>query len=428
MIHQPVQWGEDKGVETRFLVDQDYIREAPLTNGRPCYYAVTAYAYNPDGVPNVVESAKQSVTAVPQNPVLDVEYNAEAGESIPVFRTGQSQGQVLVEAADPSRITGDDYEVSFFIEQDPASAHFQETGYRLTNTTTGEVLLERFDQTVNAVNPVVEGLLVHVLGTEPDLNIVVQVANPTYPEPMPDEQQDDAGRPYGGNNVWLSMSCPDDANHSGRYFWSYDGNYADDLTSSHDFEVRWKDGVTDYSWMIWPWESSGAVIGKVPFELWDIGRSTPGDSTDDIRMIPVSYCYENTPGVFDLPSGNMTENYGGYPCSDRIYFYYSDGENGDRTYQDFHNACETGDVQEANACWGLIYSPPLQCLVVVNYTSLDHMGAPAAGSVDRFITNKPNSPLDVFTFSTADYAPTKSADIAKERLKTIQVFPNPYFC
>jgi hypothetical protein len=426
LIEQTVQHGSDSGLFYHFHVETNYCTGDSLINGWPYYFAVSAYSYREDGRPKTMESAKQVVTAVPQNPVLDVSFNASVGDTIPVVHNGISQGQVIVQVMDPAGLTGDDYEVTFFIEEDENSDHYEETGWRLTNMSTNSVLLDdQFDQS-GMENKIVEGLLVQAFSPDEGILAFIEVANPTYPEPMPDEQLDNAGRPYGGNNVWWSLSCPDDINQNGRYFWSHQSTYIGDLSACHDYEIRWKDGVTNYSWAEWGFENGS--FNKVPFELWDIGIATPYDATDDERMIPVCYAAGYTVGVWDVPNGAAVEDHWGYGCSDRVFFYYPDPP---YTYADFHAAAEAGNFSAANGMWGVVYplgNRPLIRLVVVNYDHEYTGPGPAAGTVDRVLTNKPNSPLDVFTFSTADYAPTKSADIAKERLNQIQVFPNPYFC
>ncbi|MCK4817693.1 T9SS type A sorting domain-containing protein, partial [bacterium] len=67
--------------------------------------------------------------------------------------------------------------------------------------------------------------------------------------------------------------------------------------------------------------------------------------------------------------------------------------------------------------------PIVTATIFVDYRG---RGLPIGNKV-KFITNKLNLELDTFTFSTADYAPSKNATVAKDRLDDIQIFPNPYF-
>ena len=156
--------------------------------------------------------------------------------------------------------------------------------------------------------PVKEGLIIDVRGPSAGVTGFIQVANPTYPEPMPPDQCDDTDD-YVGNSVYRSLSCPDDVNHNGRYFWGKQGGHIGDLSASHDYEIRWKDGVTDYSWGEWGFEDGS--FGKVPFELWDIGFATPHDASDDERLavrLVASGMYptvllKRTTGAISAPTG-----------------------------------------------------------------------------------------------------------------------------
>jgi hypothetical protein len=223
----------------------------------------------------------------------------------------------------------------------------------------------------------------------------------------------------------LSLSCPDDENHDGRYFYSYQYDYHGDLSASHDYEIRWKDGTTEYSWGEWGFQDGS--FDKVPFELWDIGFATPYDDTDDEQMIPIMYSPGGgTTGVWDVPNGSNVEAIWGYACSDRFYFYYPDPG---FTYADFHTAAEGGDYGTADGMWGIVYDRPrpIARIVVINWSHEYTGPEPAAGSIDRIYTNKPNSTADTYTWDTAAYAASKDAEIAKERLDDINLFPNPYF-
>jgi hypothetical protein len=144
-------------------------------------------------------------------------------------------------------------------------------------------------------------------------------------------------------------------------------------------------------------------------------------------MIPICYGAGETVGVWDVPNGAAVEDYWGYACSDRVYFYYPDPA---YTYDDFYTAAEGGDYGTADGMWGIVYpygKRPIMRVVVINYSHEYTGPSPSAGTVDRIMTNKPNSPADTFSWSTAQYAATKSADVAKERLDDINLFPNPYF-
>ncbi len=50
---------------------------------------------------------------------------------------------------------------------------------------------------------------------------------------------------------------------------------------------------------------------------------------------------------------------------------------------------------------------------------------PSPGTVCRWITNKPNTPNDVFSFTAPEVK--ESAELAREAVEKVTVYPNPYY-
>jgi hypothetical protein len=265
---------------------------------------------------------------------------------------------------------------------------------------------------------VVDGLMVRVLNAVPGMLACVETANPAY-RPLPDGQMDDAGRPFGGKNVWATPSCLDDANHNGRFLISHQRAFFEgDLGWSHDYEIRW---TAEGSWASYGWSTMTWI--KVPFELWDIGFGTPDDPSDDEQMVAILDEAGGTPDVWDIPNGGEVDEISGLPCSDGILFYYADGSPGG--YRDISDACDSGNFEAANLMWNAVYNVAFMRIVVARDDG--GTGDPGIGTVVRFLTNKPNRPGDAFTFSTAGFEPETGVDSAKEDVLKINVFPNPYF-
>ncbi|MBK8943726.1 MAG: T9SS type A sorting domain-containing protein [Ignavibacteriae bacterium] len=113
----PQQFGDDNGVQHSFQVTKDYITGEQLENGTTYYFAVTAYAYNPDPlhVPNTLETPLNIMEVIPQNPdpgytLPDFEY----GDGLEVTQTtGTANAVVTAKVVDPMKLTGHDYEVYF---------------------------------------------------------------------------------------------------------------------------------------------------------------------------------------------------------------------------------------------------------------------------------------------------------------------------
>ncbi len=77
VVNYPVQFGNDGGLTYTMNLTQDHLTwngNADLVNGHPYYYAVTAYSYDPDQVPNNLETSKQVLTAIPSLGLPGTDY------------------------------------------------------------------------------------------------------------------------------------------------------------------------------------------------------------------------------------------------------------------------------------------------------------------------------------------------------------------
>jgi hypothetical protein len=417
LIEMPMQQGSDTGVQNAFFIEKDYLRNVPLVNGRPYYFAVTGYAYNPTGVPKILENAATGVEVIPQRPVLDTQWNADIGDVLTGTPSIPSDGICNVIINDPSAVTGDDYEVSFSEDTDPDSPYFGDLVYDLTNVTTGEVLLAGKPQGgLEGGYETTEGLEVQVAGPASGLKDIVEVAYAGTAVDPPD-------------NVFHSL------NSNATYFFNFGGGggaisrgeryitYAE----PDDFEMRFTE---DGGWLVFAFEND--LIRTVPFEIWRIGSGTPDDASDDVRMVP--FMYSNVAPNTDGGTDTGHEPTWGYPCSDWIYWMDAEGDDG---YDNFAAQCATTgagntypyatdgstDGYWADFHGGFVY--PIGRSLICDY---DLGGAwPPAGTTIRLTTKKPITEDLVFSFSTAQYKADKNADVAKERLDDINVFPNPYF-
>ena len=114
------QFGSDSGIQRYLDITTDALNSnTPLINGTRYYFAVTAYAFNPDpnAVPNNLENPIAIFTVVPQDmkPGNRVYTEYAEGEAAD-HATGSGNAAVSWQVIDPTKVTGDDYEV-FFNEQ-----------------------------------------------------------------------------------------------------------------------------------------------------------------------------------------------------------------------------------------------------------------------------------------------------------------------
>ncbi len=112
---QPVQFGTDSGIKRSITLAQDAILSTPLVNGKPYYYALTTYSYNPDpnalilGVPVSLESAKDAIVATPQGAAIGSEVPTASGQVLAHSRS--LDDAVVPEILNPAALNGASYSV-----------------------------------------------------------------------------------------------------------------------------------------------------------------------------------------------------------------------------------------------------------------------------------------------------------------------------
>jgi hypothetical protein len=115
---QPDEYGTDSGIQRYFIDSTDAFNgNLPLNNGTNYYFAVTAYGYNPKGVPKALENPMSSITVNPHsnNPGV-ASSNLGPLSSSNITHSGTADATVSVKVVNPSLTTGDKYQVSFHNE------------------------------------------------------------------------------------------------------------------------------------------------------------------------------------------------------------------------------------------------------------------------------------------------------------------------
>jgi hypothetical protein len=112
------QYGTDSGIKRFFIDSLDAFNgNKPLNNGSYYYYAVTAYSYNPKGVPRSLEDPISVITVQPQAtaPGVTTSILGPLADST-VSHTGTADATVAVDVVNPAITTGDKYQVTFHNE------------------------------------------------------------------------------------------------------------------------------------------------------------------------------------------------------------------------------------------------------------------------------------------------------------------------
>jgi hypothetical protein len=438
--------GNDGGASRFFRTTLDAFTGVRLVNGHPYYFAVTAYGYNPYGIPKMYEGPLEVFTVTPHAPPPGTRYVAVYGDTIQTVHTGPSDGGAFGLIVDPSTVTGHDYKVVFRADATGT------TVWDVVDATTNAVKLAgQTNLTGDNAYSVVDGIQVKVTGPALDVKDFQHVDNPAgaisppsycgfstfngWGFPDPDESRGggpitdwDGGRwgiNTGGNAADLDYSY--EARFKPRTF------RGDDFSRfvPYDFEIRF----TAAGGKAWLGFTDGAVI-NVPFELWNIGIGTPNDPSDDYRMIPWVNDADGNDQFNLLQQDHGVSGGDNDPYTDWIYWYEPhDKTPGQAGYQ--NEFVNRGDAYDGSDGAGNDHLEVMARMVLVNvnggsvsdptWPANVNSLMPATGNVIRILSTKPSSSADVFAYTTAGIGATTSTDLAKTDINMINVFPNPYF-
>jgi hypothetical protein len=115
LLELPAQFGTDSGLNHYVEITYDAINSRSIINHRKYYFAVTAYAYDPDAAQRVIESPINAIEAVPGGPGLGNALASGFSDTLAITHTGLSDAVFLPHVVDPYKLTNHDYEISFDI-------------------------------------------------------------------------------------------------------------------------------------------------------------------------------------------------------------------------------------------------------------------------------------------------------------------------
>jgi len=428
------QFGNDTQISRFIALERDAFKDRPLINGIRYYYAVTAYSYNPDAKPNNLESPLSIITVIPTSDNPGVRPTYLHGDTIAVSHaSGVSDGSVVPLVIDANKLTGDSYEVTFD-EVDDA------TVWNLTNTSTStQVLTNQTNQSGDDEYATVDGMLLKAIGPPPgvkDWDVPQGTRRFTWGNADGFEWEGFNGAiGYGSpfavfgpgpepiaasdlKNVLLILARVPDTT-------TFENPSIDPSDPNVSYGYRFGRGFGDPPALpeFAPYILSANTDGytyqdftpSVPLSAWDV------NDPENPRRLAVAYLENNAEGA--LLDGR-----------------YWPGDNGG-----FNNTAGTGprewlfildeDYSETpNAAWTDIINDPVPVMYWCTFNrrgkvpfSYDlETGVGESGDDHFLITyNRINIPGDIFTFTAT--APTNTVVDAKEDVKAINVFPNPYY-
>ena len=488
-VEIPVQYGLDKGVTRQLVVSMDHLTGGPLYVGSEYFFAVSAYNYN--AAPPLIED-KALETALTPIPVkltpagFGKSYTAAAGDGLEVTHTGPGQGAVSATVTNPAQTTGDTYRVSFIT--DTSYVHYNgETVsgdlWRLTNTSTNEVLVPFFKQAANQLDvdqPIADGLQVVVSGPAP--NTIVEIDEyASWPsnDVLVDGTTDSHLAPSLSQTGFIidnragDVNLPSYARDYDRFdYWGFDNVVIDfgDSSLSWEYYSGWLH--TDSS------DASSPTYGQPVYQPFAMYRVKPFGG-DTLRLF-AGFWDSNNDGHWSVNFEDDPDNPGeviydwvaptyGAECWEPIYAvqgYNLDGTEISYSPDSVAKYIEAGAGQtiegdfydglalSSNSSWGsspgefvypfvtatlfsAYYGPNEEGSYVTGSAAGGASSLPQIGNYDKlgnvltanhyfnFVTAKGNTADDIFEFTST--APLASEDKAKSDLEMINVFPNPYY-
>ena len=399
VLDKPVSFGANSGLSREVKVSSDAVTGLPIYNYKSYYFAVTAYAINPDISPKVVESGQIAITVEPSGPALGDELQNEYADVAEVLHvSGQSDAAVTPVIVDPTKTIDAVYEIVFGRDVtiiDESTSKVDEYWHLLRDGNKAVSYNRNFSNDENY--PIVDGVKWKVSGSfaEPlDFSVFTVT---------PEENQDNYDIDSYFVNGW--------ADNSAAAWDVYGLGHTDVATLQRDFELRFngvmsEDGVSvvsggqmvtlegarNYDLADHPLNPNPGVsdpfLVRAPFEVWDV------EDPANPRQINFS--------IFDrlgdiTAAGFSVWNNGGrmYTCA-----FSSDYD------EELHIPGE-----DATATWNQVY----------------WASEWIAGDVVHFTYDNPIiAGTDVFKVSPIGFTKNSKA-IARANIDKINAVPNPYF-
>ncbi len=334
------------------------------------------------------------------------------GDTLEINNISGSGRSLFPIVADSSLLNGHQYRVTFQYQDTVAKTDLL---WNLKDLTADEdkIVQQPVPEEEQPINPVIDGIQWVIYSPPPGIEAIVQVADAQGP--LTPDEYDTKGAPYGGNNVWHSLSAPTGSN---LFYLSAGGGDGDisriersiDNANNHDFELRF----TDQDSNIYLWWYDSDQWAYVPFEFWDVGI-TYDDPTDDVRLLTGGYSGGATPGEFDF---GYTDPYLGFLATDWIYVRKPLNEDG--SYQAF---AEDVTSNAFAFSWWNNSAEVLSRLIICDYSGAGTL--PEAGTVIRFITRKSFSPRDTI-FVKAGPTAISDKNVMPLTYELLQNYPNPF--
>lgn len=450
-VNVPVAFGSDSGLKFSITIDKDAFTGGPLINGKDYYFAVVAYAIDPEGAPGLRMltsplSASELITVRPTyvGSFGGLTPRARYGDKAPVVQTtGKSDATIIPTVVNPLKVKDNTYQITF--KDAGRDDHGQQIlKWSVRNKNTGQVLKSDMPLSPDPVALVDEGIELVVDGPPPGVKredmfstedeskwgwkIISGTRRFTW---AGGENEEFEGFQHALTGLWDPYS----------YFGS--GPRAVSPTQLRDVELRLartdvNGNVLDPNDPNWSrgyryLRLATAAPARPEFAPYIINRSggyafqifeknvplSAWDVTDpnNPRRLAVGFLENNTSGgLVDgkyWPGPTNTDNWASSGPREWLFIFT-------KPYS------ETQDPELA----GNILTQPLPVMYWASWNRRGNVAfSPNQSGEDRFgiYPNKVISPTDVYEFSLASLAPVKSDSALKASLDQIRAVPNPYY-
>jgi hypothetical protein len=435
VVEATVQRAPDTGVQRFYRITSDAIRAGrPLSNWNNYWFLVTAYGYNPYGIPRILESPFTTITVQPQPAPGGLRGQTTFGRLLAAINpdttlnathtstAALSDGQLEVTVVDPTRITGRDYQVTFVT--DPATGAALWSLDRLDASGKTRLLSKQANQTGDNGYTVVDGILPKIIGPPPgmkDWQIPSGTRRWTWANADGFELEGFNHAMGMAYNQWFSSSTvtPDKLRNVLLKLAATDtdGNLLDPNDPNASYGYRYlrrasaapaKPEFAPFIVNPGPGYAYQDYKKGVPFAAFDVESDPP-------RRLMVGHLENNiATGLVDGKYWPNDFNVGGNvfePTSPREWFFIFDVP-----YSETPDPSLQADILNVE-------------LPIMWFGTPNRRGNVAFLAGDEFLilANHINTPNDVYTFKTAGFEATATPVDAKAAAQQVNIFPNPYF-
>ena len=455
----PVALGTNTGLKHNLTTNYDYFTQSSLINGFSYHYGVSAVFVRPDTVngievlkdPNLFKVKFPVSFEIPVTPIITVkpEHHYElganywySGDTISVTRVGSYGGKITALIAQPEKLKGNQFKIEF--KRDLFKGDSTMTWILKESIKDSILIQSKLDTTL-----ITNGLWISIENSKSGFADFIVVSNaagsiipPEYGAADPTSQgfprnssnsiNQDITRQQvatGAGSGWgihtnPTGTSPINVNYD--YFISRVTRSGDNWSHiiPYDFELRF----TGAGGKAVNFYSNKKVI-DVPFEIWNIGKNTPNDPSDDYRMIPWLNNSVGDPDVFDIGSDHVYSGGLNDPYSDLIYWRAPiDKTPGQFGYNsDIADAMAdpvnyTGEKTDYEVLARIVVSSWNGGIAAPYARPL-----PEAGTTFRILTNKPATEDSYLTFSFDAKRKVSVNNTEKHyQFSLSQNYPNPF--